>query len=631
MHLDNCKDSNDGLAQPPRGAPSAARCCVLRSGAGLLSMTRSDQDTSTTASTFAPRQGGRGSAPATEPGPQGPARPPRRRRSLGTAFAVGVVATACCPIVATSGAADWALDPTYGPGGLQRIAFTNKVPGSVNLAVRLIDGHPYVAVDGGTESEVIALGADGLPLPGLRFPFTEGDMYVAESSGLQAVDPAGRLYGRRVANGETGIGRLVAGVGEDTAFGTNGTIPDGRSRDVSDTDIDSSGRVLIASYEYHEGTKTRPGSYSAGRVQRFRSDGSLDATFGTAGSVDLGPVTPSCLVVRPDDSFLVVGNEFDEPWQSARNEYVIRRRGPNRAMSFTADGAPDLGFGSSGRLDLQDGAPEAVVAPSFGLADDQCLRGTDGSVDVFETSQGRSYVTTVAPQGATAVAPRPVPRGTPMLQPDGTLLVTSLSNFGGGLMGDDRYGDGWLARVSAFGPSLQPQSALGTRARVTVMNRVHNVPATALLLPTGQLLATVDFTARSITLARLSLTGATLRRSAPGGVGQPRVRITRFRAPSGYAEATGAYACASQCAAAEVRWQVRRRGPSPKTIIASPPSVTTTGRLALQLFPVNGFGRRLKPGRYELQVTATDAYGRSASAQRSLTITRRQLRPAPGA
>jgi uncharacterized delta-60 repeat protein len=136
----------------------------------------------------------------------------------------------------------------------------------------------------------------------------------------------------------------------DATFGTNGkVITDIGGNDfIAGMTILSNGKLLVVG---------KGGSARAVVLARYAADGSLDATFGTGGTV-IDPTVPMTFVrglsVLPDSKIVVVGTSF--------NDFALAR--------YNADGTLDTTFGSGGLVTTDFGGTndsgEAIAIASDG-------------------------------------------------------------------------------------------------------------------------------------------------------------------------------------------------------------------------------------------------------------------------
>jgi uncharacterized delta-60 repeat protein len=235
----------------------------------------------------------------------------------------------------------------------------------------------------------------------------------------------------------------------DAAFGTDGVVITdlgGTSERAAGVVHQSDGSIVVLA----DDDDTRDTV-----LIRYRSDGSLDTSFGTGGVVDVPRVgdfvLPGDLLVTGDDSLIVVGSTF------VATEYDLI------VMKFTADGVPDTAFGGGdghveadlgdwdfGVSGVLDGAGRIVVAgrtrPDSSTADDGLVARftASGVLDTSFSGDGWATLGATAFDEFTDVAVdssnRPVVTGFTSL--DGGGLVVARLTTTGSL--DTTFGSGYV-------------------------------------------------------------------------------------------------------------------------------------------------------------------------------------------
>jgi uncharacterized delta-60 repeat protein len=187
------------------------------------------------------------------------------------------------------------------------------------------------------------------------------------------------------SDGKIVVGGEIGNLGAVVRFNTNGTLDTTfgsagvvtiRFRDVDNfavgLGIQSTGKIVVAGTGLPQG----------GQIVRLNSNGTIDSSFGTDGSVSLS-ATPSAMALLPDDRILLGGGA------SGSSERELQR--------FTADGQTDSSFGTAGSaplfglgsIALQSDGKILVSTGSggFGAAGTLARYNSDGSLD---TSFGMS-------------------------------------------------------------------------------------------------------------------------------------------------------------------------------------------------------------------------------------------------
>jgi uncharacterized delta-60 repeat protein len=215
------------------------------------------------------------------------------------------------------------------------------------------------------------------------------------------------------------IARYLADGSLDASFGTGGTVLGGVTGRAFAVAIQPDGRILVA------GDDTATENF---RLARYLPDGRLDPSFGSGGQVltDIagGPDLARNLVVQPDGAIVVSGTP-------------IGNTGPTGVARYLADGRLDGSFGTGGKLlvtaarvgeglALQPDGKLVLVgdidvaAPSGTTTQFAVVRlNADGSLDAGFGQAGLvTTAFTALGDGARAVT----------LQADGRILVAGLSS-----------------------------------------------------------------------------------------------------------------------------------------------------------------------------------------------------------
>jgi uncharacterized delta-60 repeat protein len=242
---------------------------------------------------------------------------------------------------------------------------------------------------------------------------------------------------------------LAAPGDPDAAFGTDGVVITdlgGTAERAAGVVHQSDGSIVVLA----DDDNTRDTV-----LIRYRSDGSLDTSFGTGGVVDVPRVgdfvLPGDLLVTDDDSLILVGSTF------VATEYDLI------VMKFTSDGVPDTAFGGGdghveadlGHWDFGvsgalDGAGRIVIAgrtrPDSATAYDGLVARftASGVLDTSFSGDGWATLGSTAFDEFTDVAVdssnRPVVTGYTSL--DGAGLVVARLTASGSL--DGTFGAGYV-------------------------------------------------------------------------------------------------------------------------------------------------------------------------------------------
>lgn len=269
------------------------------------------------------------------------------------------------------------VDPSFGTGGTQS---TSVVPGGVGTSVVTAillqpDGKVLVA---GSVSSTLATQTSSprysivvaryLPTGTLDGTFNSGGVFATKVStsdyfGALAIQPDGKiLLGGACYDGSAAnicILRLNTSGTRDSSFGTDGLVSTPLVNDspesAQDLRVLSDGRILAAASTI---VPTNVGSSRSYMAIRFESDGAVDGTFGTGGSLTTRFDTTnrsndqiSALLLQPDGSFVLAGNHELTEIPAVR---------PFGFTKLTASGSLDTSYGLAGYLTLDPGEPVFV-------------------------------------------------------------------------------------------------------------------------------------------------------------------------------------------------------------------------------------------------------------------------------
>jgi uncharacterized delta-60 repeat protein len=252
----------------------------------------------------------------------------------------------------------------------------------------------------------------------------------------------------------------------DTSFGKAGWVHFPHL--LKGVELLPDGKILAAATHYDERSQT--GGFW---VSKFLSDGALDLSFGTAGTVlenfGRGEAPVSGLVVRPDGSVFVYGILNQEPAKEGTVPRVA-------ILALTAQGKKLLGFGNQGTLTYPSPPGkyygDLVVPQPGGGVRIFCFEQNDASPDApflgrligirpdgtLDTSFGEGGSRLVTLRASTFVA-----AALPL--DDGGILLT------GDYRGPDlALRSGWVARIASNG-ALDPGFGKGGVAPLPLMGR----------------------------------------------------------------------------------------------------------------------------------------------------------------
>ena len=338
---------------------------------------------------------------------------------------------------------DGSLDPMFGAGGLVVTDFgmSNQ---KANSAVLQPDGKIVVAgtiADTDSDAVVARYGVDGTLDPA----FASGQVTEGLPGDFSAAAVALQQDGSIVVAGSfapPGAGifnellamRLLPDGTLDPTFGSGGIVT-AAGGSASAVAVQPDGRIILAGSRQTSFVGCQPWDPCdmAIVLMRLNRDGSLDRSFGVAGTVTTGMPgeTNSAfgLALQADGKVVAAGDRVTsttEPLVSS--DFLVVR--------YTADGALDTSFGGGGEVVTNFGAFDSaravviqpdgkIVAAGAGRASDDeaaddfafARYDTDGSLDPSFGNGGKSLVDVDGDDRSNAIA----------LQPDGKVVAAGLS------------------------------------------------------------------------------------------------------------------------------------------------------------------------------------------------------------
>ncbi|MFH8627539.1 calcium-binding protein [Streptomyces vietnamensis] len=380
----------------------------------------------------------------------------RRRAAVGTA--AGLALVLWLPGVAV--AAPGELDPGFGTGGTVRTDFGGQ-EAAYGMAVQG-DGKFVLAGNAGPRFALARYTADG----GLDTGFgTGGKVTTAFDSAAGARGAVELAGGGILAFGTVYVGtdgsdialaRYTSDGTLDTTFGTGGTVvtdAGDRFGGIEDAAVQADGKIVVAG-----GGGSSEGDFL---VARYNPNGSLDTTFGTGGMVitDFGDKFDAAraVVLQSGGRILAVGG-------ADQGEFGLAR--------YTSNGSPDTTFGGGDGMvttnfsgfDEAEGValqPDGKIVAAGGGGFDFALAryNPDGSLDTGFGSGGRVTTDIGNYEFDSAF-------GGVVLQPDGRMVAAGSTGSGGGDFALARYNpDGSLdAGFGTGGKVVTHVSGAGDRA-----------------------------------------------------------------------------------------------------------------------------------------------------------------------
>jgi uncharacterized delta-60 repeat protein len=352
------------------------------------------------------------------------------------------------------------LDPSFGTGGQVTTDFAGGGSGAAALAiqpdgkivaagVRVVDYSPDFAVaryntDGTLDT---SFGTGGLVSTDFGSPW--------ERATSVAIQPDGKIVvaGQSVVGwfNDFALARYNPDGTLDSGFGTGGKVLTdfGVSAEADSVAVQPDGKIVAAGYANIDGSEDF-------ELVRYNTDGTLDASFGTAGKVstDFGLLEQGfswalaySVALQPDGKIVLAGEAFI----GDGSDFALAR--------YNSDGTLDAGFGTGGKVitnfgGRRDAAFSVAVQPDAkivvaGLANIDRGFGfalaryeSDGALD---TSFGTGGETTtdfgLLDQGFSVAQ-----ASTLAVQPDGNIVVGGRAYLNGGFQSALAHytSNGWL-------------------------------------------------------------------------------------------------------------------------------------------------------------------------------------------
>ncbi len=328
---------------------------------------------------------------------------------------------------------DGAVDTSFGSGGTVTTEF-ELVDRANDIALQG-DGRIVVAGRSSTlEGSAFALArynSDGT----LDGSFGNGGKVLTSFPGSTSpaaysllIQPDGKI----VAGGDTGspasgfaLARYNANGSLDAEFGNGGLVAtriEGRDSQALDIALQSDGRIVATGWAL----RSAGSEYGAFAAARYNTDGSLDTTFGTGGTVvtPVGTLTDvaTSVAIQLDGKIVAAGSSYSGA--QPQSDYALVRYGPDGTLdaTFGTDGkaitpvAPGTGADSLNDIVIQpDGR---IVAAGESASDVSLARlNSDGSLDTSFNGTG-TVLTDLGPNFSVANAVA--------LQNDGKIVVAGI-------------------------------------------------------------------------------------------------------------------------------------------------------------------------------------------------------------
>jgi uncharacterized delta-60 repeat protein len=543
-----------------------------------------------------------------------------------------------------SGAANGALDPTFGSGGVVQLApFTH----TVGLAVAVQPDGKIIAAGRGfntTSPNIISvwrLTESGLPDPTFDTDGVAGINDTSEDSvNAIALAPDGKILlagttelssnppdavvWRLKANG--GAGGLNEAL--DPTFDTDGQADfDGGGADqANDVALQPDGKILLAGFSVPKG-----GTEKA-TVWRLKPDGgsgvtngALDPSFDTDGVALIdggGSAFATAIALQPDGKILLAGSAQVATKPSTATLWRLLADGGAGAVN----GALDPSFGAGGATSVNTGSESG--ASSLALLPDRRIVAVGPNINVFNGSLlvfralGDPFAVKVTKAGTGAGSVGSSPQGIDCgascsgTFDDGSAVTLTATAAAGSAFA------GWSgAGCSGVGACALTMSADQTvTATFNALPSIPPPPAAAATKPTISALSESNSTFR-VGNSSTPLTGqAAAKRHKQGTTFAFRLDRTATIRIAIQTKALGRRV-GRRCRASSRR--LRHKPRCTRTITVA--TLIRSAHLGLNEVPFSGRirGKALAPGRYQATFTATGSAGSSPSKTLTFTIVRR--------
>jgi uncharacterized delta-60 repeat protein len=255
--------------------------------------------------------------------------------------------------------ANGTLDSTFGSGGIVNVAGF----GFFGLALQA-DGDIVTASQGQGSFQVARFKSDGtldtsFGSGGLTTPITVGGVGILTSGSL-ALQSNGKILVAEGSGNPSLMVRYTSSGQLDTSFGAGGLV---NLQYASPTQLalQSNGKILVASGASGTlGFTLNPLSAptaQAGEITRYNSNGTLDNSFGEAGTA-ASVASASALVLQSDGKIVVAG-----AITSKRNKPLTASDVGFGIMRYNSAGTPDRTFGNGGVAVTDFGATATDSGP----------------------------------------------------------------------------------------------------------------------------------------------------------------------------------------------------------------------------------------------------------------------------
>jgi uncharacterized delta-60 repeat protein len=491
-------------------------------------------------------------------------------------------------------------DPSFGDGGrtlLNGLGFPAEVLVQADGKTLVVSDNQYSALQGFV---VTRLNVDGSVDRGYDGDGTAvAHISTSDTAAGAALQPDGKLVVAGSVAGGLGVARFDTDGSLDKTFDPGGPDGDGKKLIAGEGGavdvVIQDGAITLAN--------TRAGATQDLAAIRVSETGALDPTVFQPADFAGANDTAVAAASAGDNAIVVIGRTVD----AGQAVTAVAR--------YTLDGKLDPALGGGGKVTIpQIAEPKSVlVTPEGKIVVIGASGGDDSHTVVVRLGDGGTLDATF---GVDGVAPvdfdgADSPAGA-ALAPDGRILVAGTSAL------DNRL---YVARLTAAG-APDPSFAGGGMTRFPVAD-IYIALGTAALAPDGRLeiagVAVQSGPVPRTVVARLTADPAPQPQTGAPGDGQepqpkpladaraPVLSALRLRTP---------YLRFRLSEPARVRF-ILRRGRRTTTLTRSGSAGVNRVRLA----------KRLKPGRYRLTATATDAAGNSGSSKHVSFTVKKKGRP----
>jgi len=335
-------------------------------------------------------------------------------------------------------AADGTIDNTFNGVGTRTtpIGSFADTAGAIALQPdgKIVAAGTYTISDLNSDFAVVRYTTDG----GLDTTF-DGDGKVTTPIGASydganavALQPDGKIvaagYAYNASYPDLALARYNSDGSLDTSFGTNGKVTTaiGSTYDQANAVvIQPDGKIVAAGYT------AQPVTGADFALVRYNSDGTLDTTFGTNGTVTtiIGPDDDfvNGIVLAPDGDIVVAGKASN----GSNNDFALAR--------YELDGSLDTTFDGDGMLTAvvgsgDDFASSVVITPDGDIvAAGQAFNGTNDDFALVRTSPNGTLDTSFDGDGKvmTAIGSSSDFARAAAVQPDGRIVAAGAAAISG--------------------------------------------------------------------------------------------------------------------------------------------------------------------------------------------------------